>query len=153
MQPPCPSSLCPSSPPSCSTAASISTHTLSPEDLHSMAPRLLPSKLFLIRDMVQSQSVTISQMAEAAECSKPTVKNIQRNLRLFGSVHAPPNWIGWRQSITPPMLEALCDHLLEKPRLYLDEMVVFLWDEFQMLTTTSSIRRALAFQGWSKKTA
>ena len=103
--------------------------------------------------MVQSQSVTVSQMAEAAECSKPTVKNIRRNLRLFGSVHAPPNRIGRRRSITPPMLEALCDHLLEKPGLYLDEMVVFLRDEFQTLTTTSSIRRALASKGWSKKTA
>lgn len=91
----------------------------SPEDLYSMAPRLLPSKLFLIRDMVQSQSVTISQMAVAAECSEPNVKNIRRNLRLFGSFHAPPNRIGRRRSITPPMLEALCDHLLEKPGLYL----------------------------------
>ena len=151
VQPPCPSSLCPSSPRSWLTAASISTHTLSPEDLHSMAPRLPPSRLFLIHDMVQSQSVTISQMAEAAECSKPTVKNIRRNLRLFGSVHAPPNRVGRRRSITPPILEALCDHLLEKPGLYLDEMVVFLRDEFQTLTTTSSIRRALASKGWSKK--
>lgn len=32
--------------------------------------------------------------------------------------------------ITPPMLEALCERLLEKPDLYQDEMVVFLWDEF-----------------------
>jgi hypothetical protein len=51
------------------------------------------------------------------------------------------------------MLEALCDHLLEKPGLYLDEMPLFLWDEFQMLATTSSIRKALAFKRWSKKTA
>lgn len=49
------------------------------------------------------------------------------------------------------MLEALCDRLLEKPGLYLDEMAIFLWDEFQMLVTTSCIRRALAFKGWSKK--
>lgn len=27
------------------------------------------------------------------------------------------------------MLEALCEHLLEKPGLYLDEMAVFLWEE------------------------
>jgi hypothetical protein len=29
------------------------------------------------------------------------------------------------------MIKALCDHLSEKPGLYLDEMAVFLWDEFQ----------------------
>lgn len=55
-------------------------------------------------------------------------------------------------SITPLKLEALCDHLLEKPSLYLDEMAVFLWDEFQTPAMTSSIKRALASQGWSKKT-
>jgi transposase len=49
------------------------------------------------------------------------------------------------------MLEALCEHLLEKPGLYLDEMVIFLWDEFEILVITSSISRALASYGWSKK--
>jgi hypothetical protein len=51
------------------------------------------------------------------------------------------------------MAEALCHHLLEKPGLYLDEMAVFLWDEFQEMVTTSSIRRALVAKGLSKKTA
>jgi len=51
------------------------------------------------------------------------------------------------------MLRALCDRLTEKPNLYQDEMVVFLWDEFEMMVTTHSIGRALASIGWSKKTA
>lgn len=51
------------------------------------------------------------------------------------------------------MIEVLCDHLFEKPGLYLDEMAAFLWDEFQTLVTTSSIRRALVSKVWSKKTA
>ncbi|KAJ5513129.1 hypothetical protein N7463_002681 [Penicillium fimorum] len=92
-------------------------------------------------------------MADAAECSEKTIKNTRRNLRLFGQVHAPSTRIGRRRSITPLMLEALCDHLLEKPGLYLEEMVIFLWDEFRMLASTSSIRRALVSKGWSKKTA
>jgi hypothetical protein len=49
------------------------------------------------------------------------------------------------------MLEALKDHLLRKPSLYLDEMVIFLWDEFETMITTISIRRALASISWSKK--
>lgn len=118
-----------------------------------MAPRLPPSKLYLIRDMIESQSLTTSQMAEEAECSKLTITNIRRNLRLFGSVHAPPTRIGRKRTVTPPMIEALCDHLFKKPGLYLDEMAIFLWDEFQTLVTTSSIRRALVAKGWSKKTA
>ncbi|CDM32992.1 Probable transposable element [Penicillium roqueforti FM164] len=41
---------------------------------------------------------------------------------MFGSVKAPLNKGGRQRSITPVMLEALCDHLLEKPTLYLDGM-------------------------------
>ncbi|GFF55645.1 transposase [Aspergillus lentulus] len=51
------------------------------------------------------------------------------------------------------MLEALCEHLKEKPTLYQDEMVVFLWDEFGKRVTIQSISRALASVGWSKKAA
>jgi hypothetical protein len=51
------------------------------------------------------------------------------------------------------MLEALCDHLLEKPGLYLEEMAVFLWDEFEVHVSTFSISRTLKDIGWSKKAA
>jgi hypothetical protein len=51
------------------------------------------------------------------------------------------------------MLSTLCDRLLEKPDMYQDEMVVFLWDEFETLVTTFSVSRALASIGWSKKAA
>lgn len=69
-------------------------------------------------------------MADAAECSDRTIKNGRRNLQLFGKVHAPSNQVGRRRTIRPPILDALCDHLL---------------------ATTSSIRRALIVTGWSKK--
>lgn len=49
------------------------------------------------------------------------------------------------------MVQVLCDHLLEKPQLYLDEMIIFLYDEFHELFTKSSIRRGLKREGWSKK--
>ena len=72
---------------------------------------------------------------------------------MFGSAKAPPNKGGRPRSITPVMLEALCDRLLEKPTLYLDEIAIFLWDEFAFQATKASISRALASKGWSKKTA
>lgn len=118
-----------------------------------MAPRLPASKLNFIRDMIDSHSFSTSQMAEEAECSKLTIINIRRNLWQFGSIYAPQTRIGRKRTVTPQMTEALCHHLLEKPGLYLDEMAVFLWDEFQTLVTVSSIRRALVAKGWSKKTA
>jgi transposase len=50
------------------------------------------------------------------------------------------------------MLEALREYLLEKPDQYLNEMVVFLWDKFEALVTTSTVSRALKSIDWSKKT-
>jgi hypothetical protein len=41
------------------------------------------------------------------------------------------------------MIEALCDHLSAKPGLYLDKIVVLLYDEFHTMITTLNIRRAL----------
>lgn len=118
-----------------------------------MAPRLPAWKLYMIRDMIESQNFTTSQMAEEAEYTKLTIINIRRNLRQFGTIYAPQTRTGRKRSMTPLMIKALCDHLSEKPRLYLDEMAVFLWDEFQTMITTSSIRRTLVATGLSKKAA
>ena len=119
-----------------------------------MAPRLAFSQIDLVRDMILSREpLTTSQIAGAARCIERSVSNIRLKLRLFGTARAPPNHVGRRRSITMPMLKALCEHLLEKPVLYLDEMVVFLWDEFEAVVTTSNIRRALVDSGWSKKVA
>jgi hypothetical protein len=91
-------------------------------------------------------------MAQAASCNRITILRISSNIRNFGSVKASPNKGGLLRSITPFMLEALCDHLLENLKMYLDEMMIFLWDEFAFQATKSSISRALASKGWSKKT-
>jgi hypothetical protein len=79
--------------------------------------------------MILSKSLTTAQIADAAECSARSVTTIRSNLRQFGDTRAPSIRAGRPRSITPLMLEALCDHLLEKPGLYLDEMALFLWDE------------------------
>ena len=118
-----------------------------------MAPRLPISKLEMIQTMILSKSLTASQMAKAAECSKRSIINISNNLRRFGNVRAPPTRVGRRRTVTPPMIEALCDRLLEKPGLYVDEMEIFLSDEFRVQVTNSSLKRALASVGWSKKVA
>ena len=51
------------------------------------------------------------------------------------------------------MLQALQQRLLEKPGLSLDEIALFIWDEFKTVVTTMSINRALKSIGWSKKVA
>ena len=65
--------------------------------LRRMAPNLALSTLELIHDMINSdESLTTSQMAEAAGCSKYAIKRIRSNLQLFSSVRAPPNNVGRR---------------------------------------------------------
>jgi hypothetical protein len=93
--------------------------------------------------MILDGSLTAAQMAEVAGCSKRSIKAIRSNLYYFGTTKAPSNGGGRPRSVTPSMLEALCEHLLEKPEPYQDEMAVFLWDEFEVLVSTFSISRAL----------
>ncbi|OQD86919.1 hypothetical protein PENSOL_c082G00325 [Penicillium solitum] len=84
-----------------------------------MAPRLEPWQHELIRDMIQDREpFTNAQIAEAVRCTPRSIRAIRSNLRCFGNVRAPANGIGRRRSITPPMLEALREHLSEKPDLY-----------------------------------
>lgn len=49
------------------------------------------------------------------------------------------------------MLDALRDRLQERPDLYLNEMVEFLWEEFHVNVSTFTVSRALRSIGWSKK--
>ena len=103
--------------------------------------------------MILDKKLKTSEMANVAECSERSIKAICSNLHYFSTTKAPPNGGGRPRSITPPMLEVLCEHLLEKPELYLEEISVFLWDEFEVLVSTFIISRALKSICWSKKAA
>ncbi|OGE55430.1 hypothetical protein PENARI_c004G00238 [Penicillium arizonense] len=118
-----------------------------------MAPNLAKSTLELIHDMISSGELTTSQMAQAAGCSKRAILRIRSNLRLFRTIKAPPIKAGRPRSSTPVILEALCDHLLEKPDSYLSEMELFFLDEFDVSIPKSTISDALHRKGWSKKNA
>jgi hypothetical protein len=128
-------------------------HSESDRRAGTMAPNLAASDRALIRDMIHCSSLTTAQIADAAHCSERSVRHIRSNLRCFGTTRAPFNGVGRPRSITPPMLRALCEHLIEKPELFQDEMGLFLWDEFEAQVTVYSIGRALASVGWSKKAA
>jgi transposase len=117
-----------------------------------MAPNLADSQHAVISDMSHSKLFKANEIAKVAGCNPRSIYRINNLLRCFGSTKAPLNGVGRPRSITPPMLDALCEHLLEKPGLYQYEMVDFLRDEFEVHVTTSSIGRALASRGWTKKT-
>lgn len=97
--------------------------------------------------------LTTSQMAKVAQCSERSITKIRKNLRLFGSARSPQVSVSRQPSIAPIMFDGLCDHLAEKPGLYVEEMAIFLRDEFNILPSSSSIKRALSHAGWTKKKA
>jgi transposase len=116
-----------------------------------MAPNLAESQHGQIRDMILNNRPA-AEIADVVGCSEHSVFVIKSSLRCFSSPKTPSNGVGRPQSITPPMLDALCEYLLEKPSLYQDEMVLFVLDEFSTHVTASSIGRALKSRGWTKKT-
>ena len=115
-----------------------------------MAPNLAKSQHDLISNMISSEA-NDSEIAEAAGCSTRSIRAIRSNIRIFGSSNTPRNSRGRNRIVILLILDALCEHLLEKPGIYRTEMVVFLWDEFEELVTISSIGRVLASVGWTKK--
>lgn len=116
-----------------------------------MARKLAVWQHVFIRDMIEKRRWTCAHIARAVPCSTRTVQAIRTNLRLYGSTTAPYNGGGRPRSMTPAMIDALCGHLEEKPTLTLDEMVLFLWDEFEQMMSTSTISRALKAAKWSLK--
>ena len=116
-----------------------------------MAPKLGVETHTLIRDMIIDGTSTHAQIALAANCSKDAVKAISANLRRFGSTTAPRNGGGRPRTLTTTMLNVLREDLLRKPDQYLDEMMLFLWDEYQVMVSPSTISRALHSMRWSKK--
>jgi transposase len=115
-----------------------------------MAPNLEEWQHTVIRDM-HSKSFKAAEIADFAGCSIRSYYAIRKNLRCFGSTKAPSNGVGRPRSVTPPMLDALCEHLQENPGSYLYEMVDFLQKEFEVCVTAVSVRRALDSIEWTKK--
>ena len=118
-----------------------------------MAPHLATSQHALIHDMILDGSLKDAAIGSAAGCTDRAVRRIRSNMRHFSCTKAPANGIGRPRRMTPLMLDALREKLIEKPGMYLDEMSIFLYDEFHILVKTSTISRALSRIGWSKKEA
>jgi hypothetical protein len=112
-----------------------------------MALNLAPSKHKFIYDMIRSGELSILELAEAAGYNKSTILRISSNIRMFSSIKALANKCGRLRSITPIILEALYNYLFEKPGLYLNEIAIFLWGDFNMYIIKSSISRALIYKG------
>ncbi|KAF4420000.1 hypothetical protein F53441_14406 [Fusarium austroafricanum] len=102
-----------------------------------MAPNLATCRHALIHDMILT-GYKNAVIARTANCMASSVRRIRAN-----STKAPPNGVGRRRLLSPPMLTALLDRLAVKPNLYRDEMVEFLEKEFETTIPASNIGRSL----------
>ena len=93
-----------------------------------MAPNLPAIRHAEIHPMIGVGTLKDKEMADVAQCTERSI------------------------TVNPPMLDALCEHLIEKPDEDQDGMIEFLWDEYQVLCSPWMVSRALSSVGWTKKT-
>jgi hypothetical protein len=89
-----------------------------------MARTLDSQRHAMIVHMIRSGRFTTLQIAKAANRSKCSGANIRKKL-LFGSARPRLVRAGWPPSITPLMLDTLCEHLTEKPGCMLKRWLSF----------------------------
>jgi len=116
-----------------------------------MTPRISHFQRNLIVSMLEAGHFSDFAIAKAAHTTDRSIWSIRCNIRIFEQASAPVNKPGHPADLTKEIIEALLHHLYEKPELYLEEMAWFIWDEFKVVTSISSISKALHEVRWSKK--
>ncbi|KAJ6178165.1 hypothetical protein N7519_008626 [Penicillium mononematosum] len=113
-----------------------------------MARNLNPRQRKMIVHKINSKKgLTTSQVAKLAKCTERSITNIRKKMRLFGSPDPPKIPPGPPLIVSSVMLDTLYNYLAKIPGLYLEEMAKFLWDEFNVLPSSSGIQRALSRVG------
>jgi transposase len=93
-------------------------------------------------------------IAAEIHCTTQTIYNMRNNMWIHNSPTAPRlRTIGRPLSITIAVLKGLIDFILRLPCVTLPEMAWFLWEEYGIKASESTISRALKKAKWSKKTA
>jgi hypothetical protein len=91
--------------------------SLEGKSLLRMALNLSESQHAQIRDMILDNRPP-AEIADDVGCSKRSIFAIKSNLCYFGSTKAPSKSVRQPRSLTPLMLDTLCEYLLEVPRVY-----------------------------------
>ena len=97
---------------------------------------------------------TPQAVAKDQYVSVRTVQRIEANLMRYGTPLAPPLLARGRPpSITVAASDQLLQTLTNEPWLFLDEMAIFLEEEFGIKCTTMTVSNLLRRKKWSKKKA
>ena len=90
-------------------------------------------------------------MAGPYEVKIRTLQNLRAKWLKYGTVFIPDT-PGGRPSVVPDLVEQeLLVYLEQHPMAYVDEMVYFLFDEFDLTVDESTVWRHLPHLGWSHK--
>jgi transposase len=118
-----------------------------------MGRNVAPSQRVKAVEMLKLGLYKDEVIAVACSTSSRAVRRYRENLELFPEYEgrSPPTKNGPARLIEPQAFDALIDHLIRKPSTYLDEMAVFLADEFGIDVSISVISRTLQMYNWSKK--
>jgi transposase len=101
-------------------------------------------------------NVSLREIADSFHCHYSTVYRIKDKIEEFGEARpTPASLIGRPKKITAEALEGLLDWLLDngsdKQLAYLDEMVIFLQEEYDIGVSLSTVSRALKSNNISQK--
>jgi len=99
-----------------------------------------------------SNAHTIKAIADICDMSMGTVGRIKSNLLTYGSPYnAHREKAGSKPKISPEMLTSLLAFLQQKPGAYLDEMVSYLSENYNVDINQTTIWRVLKSSGYDRK--
>ncbi|KAF4547004.1 Hypothetical protein D9617_72g012000 [Elsinoe fawcettii] len=108
-----------------------------------MARNAAPAQRDRAVQLILTNLFTNQQIATASDVSVRAVQQYKANLRLFGAAEAPHVVRGPLRLLQPRALSALLQVLIHKPSMFLDEMAVFLYDQFGIQASLTTVHRAL----------
>jgi hypothetical protein len=108
-------------------------------------PRLAPEKRRIMVSIIREKCLTLNEMAIAASCSIPTIVRMRENEVQSKTAKSSNRRGGKLLLVTRSIRNTLREHLSEHPNRYLEEIRVFLFNEFGTLVSASAISRLLDY--------
>jgi transposase len=115
-----------------------------------MPPALTDDKRTSINNRIEIGEDT-ARIAYLEGVTARQVRKIRRNLAIYASVVAPQYRRGPARLIGEVMKDSLLEYIDLHPTVYLDEMCLYLYDEYGITVSTWTVARMLRREGWTHK--
>jgi len=88
--------------------------------------------------------------ARQADCSLKAIQRIRKKMRLHGKTRLGREYMS-RRVLSNEIIIALICRLDKAPNLYLDKIMWFIYNQFQLVVTRQTLSAELRVAGWSRK--